>query len=90
MEKKKKINSTLAIALAILMLASISCITTRSEKSDSVPFVASPDPLDSEGNSVVTFDAQTDTVIVPLWYWKKLVEYVQDTQDIQSIIHSDK
>lgn len=41
-----------------------------------------PDPLREDGTSVVTYNEDTDTVAMPLWYWKKLVRYIIDTQDI--------
>jgi len=33
-----------------------------------------------EGVSVVEYDVDTGKVSMPLWYWKKLVRYIVDTQ----------
>lgn len=38
-----------------------------------------PDPI-VNGESVVTYDEETGVVSMPLWYWKKMTEYVIDTQ----------
>jgi len=42
-----------------------------------------PEPYDTEGNLIVTYDVNTDKVSVPLWYWKKIVRYAVDVQGVE-------
>lgn len=57
------------------MLVSVSCITSQKTSSTTVV----PDPI-VNGESVVVYDESTNTVSMPLWYWKKIVRYIIDTQ----------
>lgn len=57
------------------MLVSVSCITSQKTSSTAVVL----DPI-VNGESVVVYDESTDTVSMPLWYWKKIVRYIIDTQ----------
>ena len=67
----------------ILIPAFLSCTTTpkKSESNTSnITFPTFPDPIDSNGASVVTYDDKTQTVSMPLWYWKKITRYSIDTE----------
>ena len=57
------------------MLVSVSCMTSQKTSNTAVV----PDPI-VNGESVVVYDESTDTVSMPLWYWKKIVRYIIDTQ----------
>ena len=61
--------------LLILMLVSVSCMTSQKTSNTAVV----PDPI-VNGESVVVYDESTDTISMPLWYWKKIVRYIIDTQ----------
>ena len=61
--------------LLILMLVSVSC--KKKKKTSNTAVV--PDPI-VNGESVVVYDESTDTISMPLWYWKKIVRYIIDTQ----------
>lgn len=56
---------------------------------NSVPIILSfpvfPDPIDSSGQSIVSFDSQEDTVNMPLWFWQKIVLYVLSVDEVESI-----
>jgi hypothetical protein len=59
----------------ILMLPLISCTTLQVKNSAIVP-----DPIVND-ESVVLYNAETDEVTMPLWYWKKIVRFIIDSQD---------
>ena len=58
----------------------LTCCTSTRKRSGDVPYVVVPDPIQKDGTSAVIFDAETDTVSMPLWYWRKIVNYIIDTQ----------
>ncbi len=41
-----------------------------------------PDPI-VDGESVVKYDLTTDSVTMPLWYWKKVVRYMVITSEME-------
>ena len=65
----------------ILTLLLLSCTTTKQPEIKTA--VVFPDPVQSDGTCVVKYDASTDTVSMPLWYWKKIVRYAVDTGGTQ-------
>ena len=75
---KQKKALRLAIAALILTLQLTSC---QSSKVSEAPQF--PDPYDTEGNLIVTYDVNTDKVSMPLWYWKKIVRYAVDVQGVK-------
>ena len=78
--QKKKAWRPVAVSL-ILTLLLISCTTTKQPEIKTA--VVFPDPVQSDGTCVVKYDASTDTVSMPLWYWKKIVRYAVDTGGTQ-------
>ena len=60
------------------------------KRSGSVPYVVVPDPIQKDGTSAVIFDAETDTVSMPMWYWRKIVNYIIDTQAALKIAGVEK
>lgn len=78
--KQKKVLK-LAIAALILTLQLMSCQSLKANKtSEASQF---PEPYDTEGNLIVTYDVTTDKVSMPLWYWKKIVRYTVDVQGVE-------
>lgn len=77
---KQKKALRLAIAALILTLQLTSCQTLKKQKSKAPEF---PQPYDTEGNLIVTYDVTTDKVSMPLWYWKKIVRYAVDVQGVE-------
>ena len=63
----------------ILMPLLMSC---QSLKTDS-NVVKFPPPYDSEGNQIVTYNADADMVSMPLWYWKKIVRFAVDVKGVK-------
>jgi hypothetical protein len=55
-----------------------------------VPYVVVPDPIQKDGTSAVILDAETDTVSMPMWYWRKIVNYIIDTQAALKIAGAEK
>ena len=61
-----------------------SCRTEDKEITESIS-VTFPQPYDVNGNLIVTLDAETETVSMPLWYWTKIVEYAVWTSDSEGV-----
>jgi hypothetical protein len=75
--------ATLSIWLA-------SCATTP--QSSPAPKVAPPSPYTQDGRLVLasvsageTVTAGEDSVLMPFWYWRKVFNYIVDTQAAQEI-----
>lgn len=47
-----------------------------------------PDPI-VDGVSVVTYNVDTKTVQIPLWYWLNLTDYIIDTEANKKILLED-
>lgn len=77
--KQKKALKLVIVALT-LTLQLTSCQTLKKQKSEVPEF---PQPYDTEGNLIVTYDVTTDKVSMPLWYWKKIVRYAVDVQGVE-------
>ena len=80
MPKRKRLHCLLAaLAVIILMLLTTACVTTRTEYVHHVPAVVFPvfPPPDC-----VEYNEDTDTVSMPLWYWRKIAEYKIDVDAI--------
>ena len=69
---------------AILILWLTSCTTTQT-KNNTAPKITPPDPYTADGELVWKYDKETDSVIVPYWYWEKIFDYIVDTQAAQDI-----
>lgn len=61
------------------------CTSGRAAGSSPAPPCYPPDPYDADGSPVWTYDAEADTVTIPWWYWKKVFDYIVDTQAAQEI-----
>ena len=83
--KRLKIMLTLAIILTICILWLNSCTTTRTVESKPVPQYYPPDPYTADGELVWTYDKETDSVTMSWWYWKKVYDYIVNTQAAQEI-----
>jgi hypothetical protein len=70
------------------MLVLPSCSTVK-EPDPITPITPSfpvfPSPY-VEDVSVVTFDDATETVTMPLWYWKAIVRYKIDVDTVEAVI----
>lgn len=77
--KQKKALKLVIVALTLTLLLT-SCQTLKNQKSEAPEF---PQPYDTEGNLIVTYDVTTDKVSMPLWYWKKIVRYAVDVQGVE-------
>lgn len=66
--------------LLILITALTSCRTLKNEISVIGEF---PEPYDTEGVLVVTYDDETGLVSMPLWYWKKIVRFAVDAKGVE-------
>ena len=77
--KQKKALKLAIVALTLTLLLT-SCQTLKKQKSEAPEF---PQPYDTEGNLIVTYDVTTDIVSMPLWYWKKIVRYAVDVQGVE-------
>ena len=55
-----------------------------------VPYVVVPDPIQKDGTSAVILDEETETVSMPMWYWRKIVNYIIDTQAALKIAGAEK
>ena len=78
-QKRKKILFILT-AILVLLQALISCTTTQVQQQIKPVQIDStfPDPIDENGNSIVTYDSESQTVSMPLWYWLKITEFAID------------
>ncbi|GHV79781.1 hypothetical protein AGMMS49944_15720 [Spirochaetia bacterium] len=90
MQKPKRLNCLAMLMLGIaLMLSMQACasqpvqIRTEYVYIHDVPDLVFPifPPPDS-----VTFNAETETVLMPLWYWQKIAEYKIDVDAIQAYV----
>lgn len=77
MHRRKNRNYALATIAMILALWLTSCTSTDKNRPSYTP----PDPYDADGNLIWQYDAETDSVTVPYWYWELIVDYFIDTQE---------
>lgn len=85
---KRKTAWKLVTVALILMLVLTSCKTVKEPEKDPVitpSFPEFPSPY-VDGESVVTFDEETENVSMPLWYWKAIVRYKVDVDTVESIL----
>ena len=78
-------NKHCILAMIVLILITVSNCSTTPAKTEVVDpaltFPFFPDPLDGDGKPILS---QIDgNVILPMWYWLKIVEYVVDTKATQ-------
>ena len=74
-------------AILTLILTTVSACYTAPPRTGAVDpaltFPYFPDPLDAEGNPIPVQDGRN--VVVPLWYWIKITEYVIDVEKVREI-----
>ena len=77
---------------ASVMMFVVCCTTTRTAESKPAPQYYPPDPYDKNGVLVwteikdgETFTATEDGLFLPFWYWKKVYDYIVNTQAAQEI-----
>lgn len=83
--KGLKIALILEIIALIFVIVLTSCRTVPKESS--LNWSSFPSPYDAEGVAVVTYN-DNDTVTMPMWYWRKIVNYVVDTETNIKILES--
>lgn len=81
MQKIKKIHFILIMFL-VLIPALNSCKTLPKETQQTPIQIETqfPSPFDENGQSIVTYNPETDIVTMPLWYWTKIVEFALDVK----------
>lgn len=57
------------------MQALTSCTTSQHVNTIN-DFLPPPDPIGEDGNPVVVYDEETDTVKMPYSYWRKIVTFI--------------
>ena len=85
MRTLKKILCVLVTMLLILATAS-TCSTAqaRTETADpALRFPYFPDPLDADGKPIPAHVGEN--VVVPLWYWIKIAEYVIEVEKTREV-----
>jgi len=89
---RMKKNRVCILATILLILITASTCYTAPARIDAVDpalaFPRFPNPLDAEGNAIPVLDGEN--VTVPLWYWKKITEYVIDVEKTRYIYESWK
>ena len=80
-EKTRKQRKAWKAALLALILTPV-LLSCQSLKNDGTAGEF-PEPTDENGNIVVTYDEATDTVSMPLWYWKKIVRFAVDAKGVE-------
>lgn len=68
------------MALLILTLLLTSCQSLKNSAQKLPPF---PEPKDENGNIIIFYDEENDTVTMPLWYWKKIVRFAVDAKGVE-------
>ena len=85
MQTKKK--SPLIPAMMLLILTTSLACSTPPAKIEVVDpglaFPYFPDPFDNEGNPIPSLEGQS--VVVPLWYWKKIAEYAIEVEKAREV-----
>ncbi|MGP1459154.1 MAG: hypothetical protein ACTTKL_07575 [Treponema sp.] len=76
-----------AIALMILTPLLASC-RSLPEGTSAISRPTVPDPI-VNGQSIVTFDRETEKVCMPLWYWKKVVRYITGAEAAFDLMDSE-
>lgn len=61
--------------LTALMLALTSCTTSHIVDTTN-DFLPPPDPIGEDGNPIIKYNEETDEVIMPYSYWRKVVTFI--------------
>lgn len=59
----------------ILLTLAISCRTLQ-VKGNQTEQVSPPNPYTEEGELILNYDENTDCVIIPMWWWRNLMNYL--------------
>lgn len=62
--------------IAILLTLLLTCCTSTPKNYAVNEWVLPPDPIDTNGNPIVTYQEETDTVTMPFWYWRAIANYI--------------
>jgi len=72
------------------------CTSCTSKPAKNNEVIAAPDPIDTNGELVIitlhksdVFLTPEDGVYLPEWYWRKVFNYIVDTQAAQGITYTD-
>lgn len=72
------------------------CTSCTSKPAENKNVIAAPDPVDANGELVIktlhrydVFLTPEDGVFLPAWYWRKVFNYITDTQAAQGITYTD-
>ena len=92
-QKQTQIPAILKMIIITWVMFCTSC-TSKPARNDSV--IAAPDPIDSNGELVIitlhenaVFFTTEDGVFLPEWYWRKVFNYIVETQAAQGITYTD-
>jgi hypothetical protein len=76
--------------MILLILLQVSTCSTTPVKNEvngpALSFPLFPDPLDQEGKPIPIQEGKN--IIVPLWYWIKITEYVIEVEKTREIYNS--
>jgi len=93
-QTKLKKTLTAAILTTTLIIWATSC--TSSPKNKNV-IIKAPDPVDADGVLVIktlhagdVYLVPEDGVYLPAWYWRKVFDYIVDTQAAQGNVIKDE
>ena len=64
-------------------MPALTCCQSLKNKGGVAPLGEFPEPKDENGNIIVFYDEETDTVSMPLWYWKKIVRFAVDAKGVE-------
>jgi hypothetical protein len=82
--RKKKLCILAILALTLIIVSACSTAPAKIEVVDpALAFPYFPDPLDAVGNPVPELIDQT--VMIPVWYWIKITEYVIEVEKVREI-----
>ena len=91
---KQKRTLIAAILTTTLIIWATSC-TSSPKKNNTV--IKAPDPVDADGNLVIVtlhkndvYLTPEDGVYLPAWYWRKVFNYIVDTQAAQGNVIKDE
>ncbi|WP_147613014.1 hypothetical protein [Treponema pectinovorum] len=62
----------------------VNCKTTQ-VNCEGVPLYYPPSPYTKDGKLVIEYNKENDSVTMPFWYWKKVYDYIVDTQAVQEM-----
>lgn len=73
-----------------LLLVSCTTVPKKTNSELDLAFPRFPDPVQEDGTTIVVYDVESDSVSMPLWYWKKITRYVLFVDETEKIYDSYK